>query len=186
MNKTMKKFITYLLRIIKGKGNLVYRLDNEKIKDFKENLRTYEHSPDWTISGAILQNQNPREGFHKSTGLFAGDLKAIAPYASPRGTSFLKYDNVIVFNKKDENKIMSHKSYLTSFKKNIFTKLEYSNEWFANDKNKIKVKEQKEIINPIKFMKKQGFEVRFVSNLKKEKKRLEKDERKQVDSEGIA
>ena len=181
----MNKFITYLLQIIKGEGNLVYRLDNEKIENFKENLRTYEHSPDWTTSGAILQNQNPREGFHKSTGLFAGDLKAIAPYASPRGTSFLKYDNVIVFNKKDENKIMSHKSYLTSFNKNIFTKLEHSNEWFANDKNEIKVKEQKEIINPIEFMKKQGFEVRFVSNLKKEKKRLENDEGKQVDSEGI-
>ena len=79
---------------------------------------------------------------------------------------------------------MSHKSYLTSFDKNIFTKLKHSNEWFANDKNEIKISEQREISNPIKFMEEQGFEVKFVSDLKKEKERLEKNERKQVDSEG--
>ena len=114
----MNRFLKYLLKIISDyKNDKVYRIDDKKIDNFNLNLKTYEHTNDWTVSGAIPYDQKPRKGFTKSTGLFAGDLFAIAPYASPRGTRFLKYEKNIVFDSKDKNNIIHHKPILTTFNK---------------------------------------------------------------------
>jgi hypothetical protein len=183
----MNIFLKYLKKIISNYTNdKVYRLDNKKIDNFNLDLKTYEHTNDWTISGVIPHDQKPKKGFRKSTGLFAGDLFAIAPYASPRGTRFLKYEKTIVFDKKDENDILLHKPILTTFNKKDFEELKFSKEFFAhkkNNKDKIEIIKQEKIKNSIEFMKKQGYTVSFVDDLKMEKERLEK-EGFQVDHEG--
>ena len=158
----------------------VYRLDDKPIIDFNENMKTYQHIDDWTESGVLPDNIEPDEGFKKSTGLFAGNLFNIAPYASPRGTPFLKYrynnKNYIIFREKDKNQIESNKPFLTTFNKQNFQELEASNEYFAHkNNNKIEFEKQKQIINPIKFMQNQGYIIKFVNNLKTEKEELERN-----------
>jgi hypothetical protein len=156
----------------------VYRFDDKKIENFNLNLNTYQHTDDWTESGILQDNTKPKEGFKTSTGLFSGNLFDIAPYASPRGTPFLKYNHnkkdYIIFRKKDKSKIESHQPFLTAFNKKNFQKLETSNEYFAyKNNNKIEFEKQKKIINPIEFMKNQGYIIKFVDDLKTEKDRLE-------------
>lgn len=179
----MSRFYDYL-KIVNESA--AYRIDNEKIDDFS-NMKSYYHNDDWTISGMATENQKLEKGFTVSKGLFAGNfLKEIIPYATPRqngkSTSFIKEGKKIYFLKSDEKKIENYKPYISKFNVNNFKKLSSSGELFST--NPGKVQKQVQIINPLKWMKKLGYEVFFVEDLKILKNELEKNNKK-FDYEGL-
>ena len=61
----MIKFKQYLREL--SNDDLVHRVDTEPTKNFSKNLRTYHHSPDWSVSGSSRVS-----GFSRTRGLFAG------------------------------------------------------------------------------------------------------------------
>jgi hypothetical protein len=69
--------------------NFVYRFDQEKIGDFSKGLKTYYRSPDWTSSGTFSGEEKIPSDWQKETGLFAGDLKDVIPYAVPRDVKWV-------------------------------------------------------------------------------------------------
>ena len=172
----------------------VYRLDDKRIKDFNKEMKTYGHNSDWTNSYAKSAEEKLKKNYSETSGLFAGKIEKVAPYAAPRGLQFLKYrleqKYYIVFNKEDEKKIKNHKTYLTQFDKKDFIELKESEQFFYIKKNEnekeIKPISQKKINNPIKFMKKQGYEILFVDDLKQEIEGIKKDKKyKILDIEGF-
>ena len=168
--KTFKEFIS------ESSKQLIHRIDNTQIDNFNHKLNTYHHTADWTESGQAHPKDIPEEGFVKSKGLFGGDLHAIAPYTTPRGTRFIQhYDDKgksnIMFHVKDKHLIIAHQPTLSSFPKSRFKYLENSGEHFSINPG-IPI-QQIVIKNPINFMKRQGHKVIFVPNLDHAKKKLE-------------
>lgn len=66
--------------------NKVYRLDPNRVNNYTLGLKTYAHNDDWT-SSKVADNTNDLK--NRSTGLFAGKLKDIIPYAIPRNVPWV-------------------------------------------------------------------------------------------------
>lgn len=116
----------------------VYRIDNSLIKDFSDSLRVYYHSSDWTQSGTF---ETEPDNLEKSVGLFAGRLKDIVPYSTPRSeglsTQWIIYNKdfkkpTIAFNIDDKQSILDYHPILSKFDSSKFKKLP-NGEYFSQD-----------------------------------------------------
>ena len=161
----------------------VYRLDEDPISDFSQNLRTYYRKPDWSSSGTF-EEEIP-QGWQKETGLFAGNRRHVVPYAVPRDVSWIVIREdpkrpTLVFNESDKQKIAQHRSHLSQFSGSGFTKVP-SGEYFSE---KPSIPERQEVIrNPIRFMQ-QWYDVKFVPDIKQLATQLRK-QNIQFESEGL-
>jgi len=148
--------------------NLVHRIDDSHIADFNKKLGTYHSSPDGSSSGQFGPGEKIPEGWKSKTGLFAGEAAHVAPYAAPRGTSFVTHAGengekpTLVFGEQDKEKIQSHKPTLTSFSADGFQRTA-GGEHFSPQPGK--PVSQTKINNPIEHMS-QHYNVKFVPDLK--------------------
>ena len=162
----------------------VYRIDKDKIDDFSSGLRTYHHTPDWKTSGTFEKESDAPPDWGKSTGLFAGQLRNIIPYATPRDTRWIvTWDNprpTVTFDQKDKVKIMGYRPYLSKFPASGFNQVP-SGEFFS--KTPPTANKQEVIRNPIKFIQK-WYNVNFVPDIQEFANQL-KSQNIQFDAEGM-
>jgi len=105
--------------------NNVYRIDQDKIGNFSSKLRSYHRNSDWTSSGTFDKESDVPSDWTKETGLFAGDLKDVIPYAVPRDVKWIvTHENpkrpTVIFNQLDKTRIISHRPYLSQFPSSWF------------------------------------------------------------------
>jgi hypothetical protein len=166
-------------------NEFVYRIDKDPIKDFSSSLKTYYRSPDWGSSGTFGSEEKIPSDWQKETGLFAGNLKQVIPYATPRDTKWLvTYEDpkrpTVIFNQRDRGNILSYRPHLSKFSASKFIKVP-SGEFFSTDP---KAALKQEIVrNPLKFMKK-WYNVLFVPDLEQTAKDL-RSKNIHFDSEGL-
>ena len=142
----------------------VYRLDSQRIKSFKDSLRTYAHSPDWTESGISGEDEEVPEGMQKSKVLFAvGSMKDVVPYMAPRDMPRIWTEDTLYFNKDDERGLRDHSAWLSVFDGDRFNYMADSNEYVSdNPGDPIK---QTEIKDAVGFMEANGYRVEFVDDV---------------------
>lgn len=161
----MQTFVQWL-KFEESKTPLVHRIDNDRIPNFKDKLRTYDVSPTGNQSGVYDNPSDVPKGWHKETGLFAGNKKFIVPYATPRGTSFATYIDegkpTVAFNIADKAKIKNHKPYLSSFQASNFTKKGGEGQYFSPEPP-MHVS-QEPVRNPLSLIG-QWYKIVFVPNL---------------------
>ncbi len=152
----------------------VYRLDSQRIKSFKDSLRTYAHSPDWTESGISGEDEEVPEGMQRSKVLFAaGDMKDVVPYMAPRDLPRIWTEDTLYFNKGDERGLRGHSAWLSVFDGDRFKYMANSNEYVSdNPGDPIK---QMQVKDAIGFMEANGYRVEFVDNVGEKAAELDED-----------
>lgn len=150
--------------------NHVYRIDSTHITDFEKNLKTYYHNKDFSVSG----RSNFDDSVGKIKGVYAADPLFTALYStgnSEGGNKKTRYVAIygpgkptVYFDVKDKNDIDKNISWLTVFDATNFKKLP-SGEYFSEHPGK-PVKQVK-ITDPLRYIKKRGWQIRFVNDLKK-------------------
>lgn len=166
-------------------NQFVYRIDKDPIKDFSLALKTYHRSPDWSSSGTFDDKEKIPSDWVPEKGLFAGDMKSIIPYATPRDTKWIvTYETphrpTVFFNQSDRQNIRNYRPYLSKFTSAAFTKVP-SGEFFSSDP-KSPVAQQ--LIRKPKSFIERWYEVNFVPNLEQLAKSL-RAQKIHFDSEGI-
>ena len=150
------------------KPKYVYRIDSEHIKDFEKSLKTYYHNKDFTISG----RKDFEDSVDEIKGVYAADLLFTALYStgSSEGDHKTRYvaiygpgQPVVYFSNKDRDRIKNNISWLTVFDADNFFKLP-SGEYFS-EKPGAPVKQFK-ITDPFAYIKKRGWRIEFVEDLK--------------------
>lgn len=146
----------------------VYRVDPSRVSDFSQNLKTYHRSPDWSSSGTFEKESDVPADWQKETGLFAGQLKDVVPYAVPRDVRWIiTYGNpkrpTVTFEEVDKPKIVGNQPYLSRFPASQFNQTP-SGEFFSGNPNQLS--KQEAIRKPLNFIRR-WYEVRFVPNLEK-------------------
>ena len=176
--------------ILEGADRYVYRIDSTKIPDFEQNMKTYYHNKDFTVSG--------RDDFEGSvgqlTGIYAKDRLFTALYATgassgPKKTRYVAVygpgDPTVWFDRKDVPKQKTNKAYLTVFDAKNFKQLP-SGEFFSSNPGK-PVKQQV-ITDPFRYIRQQGWTIKIVDNLEKVLKKVQSmaDQKKiQYGAEGM-
>ena len=161
----------------------VFRIDNQHIPDFEQQLKTYYHNKDFSMSGA-----DDWEGSTgKIQGLYAGTRLFTAPYSTGNAdkTRYVaKYgpgQPIIYFDRKDIPRLRNNRSWLTVFDGSKFKKLP-TGEYFSN--NPGKPLKQVEITDPFQWMRDSGWEFKVVDDLPKVLKQL-KLEKAKYGAEGM-
>jgi hypothetical protein len=187
-NYNEKDFIEWL-RIYEFReyveNNFVYRIDKDRIGDFSNNLRNYWHAPNWGSSGTFSNAEEIPPDWSKITGLFAGELKNVIPYAVPRNVKWIvTWENpkrpTVHFNENDRRRIIAHRPYLSKFSTNTFQKVP-SGEFFSG--NPGSPAKQDVVRNPLNFIRK-WYNIQFVPNIATLAKQL-KSQNIQFDAEGL-
>jgi len=165
--------------------NFVYRIDKNPIQDFSQGLKIYHRSPDWTSSGTFGNQEKIPTNWQKETGLFAGDLKHVIPYAVPRDVKWIvTYENpkrpTVYFDQIDKARIASNKSYLSKFPSSKFTKVP-SGEFFSRSPGQ--AERQEPIRNAFNFIR-QWYNIKFVPDVIELSKEL-RSQNIHFDGEGI-
>lgn len=146
----------------------VYRIDSEHIKDFEKSLKTYYHNKDFTISG----RKDFEDSVDEIKGVYAADLLFTALYStgSSEGDHKTRYvaiygpgQPIVYFSNKDRDRIKNNISWLTVFDADNFFKLP-SGEYFS--KNPGAPVKQFKITDPFAYIKKRGWRIKFVEDLK--------------------
>lgn len=166
-------------------NEFVYRIDKNPISDFSKERRTYHRSPDWTSSGTFGNKEKIPPDWHKETGLFAGELKHVIPYAVPRDVKWIvTYENpkrpTVMFSQIDKARMAGYKPYLSKFSASSFTKVP-SGEFFSSDPRQ--ASRQEIIRNPLNFIR-QWYNVKFVPDVVELAKQL-RSQNIHFDGEGI-
>ena len=162
--------------ITESAGKYVYRIDSEHISDFGQDLKTYYHNKDFTVSG----RSDFKGSVGKIQGVYASDLLFTALYATgssegPKRTRYVAIygpgQPIVYFDRKDVPRIRKNRAWLTVFDAKNFRKLP-SGEYFSE--NPGKPVQQKEITDPFQYMRDRGWEFRIVDNLDAELKKIKK------------
>jgi hypothetical protein len=168
-------------------GEAVFRVDPEGTSIDHSQLRRYFHSPDWTQSGAAPEGMRTPRGMQASTGLFAGRNKRyVAPYAVPRDVPWVRYFHAktgrptVAFSKDDEPRIKAHRAVLSKYKGSRFKELPSGERFSSDPGDPVK---QKEIGKPVRFLRKRGYDVKFVSDLRAHHQKAQAKHH-EVESEG--
>ena len=155
----------------------VTRIDDHPIGNFAANLQTYYHTDDWRESGKFPKGTDiPKRFTNKSRGLFAGDPKFTALYAtgSSEETRYVaKYkpgQPIVWFDKKDLSRIRGKQTYLTVFNADDFKRVP-SGEYFSTHPGQ-PVKQEK-ITDPFQYITDQGWVIRVTDDLSAVLKKLQ-------------
>lgn len=164
--------------------NFVYRIDKDRVADFSKGLRTYYHAPDWSSSGTFDDLSEIPPDWKQMTGLFAGQLKHVIPYAVPRDVKWIVMHDeprpTVIFAQADKSRIANNRPYLSSFPVAGFQQMP-SGEFFSIDPKQ--ASRQDVIRNPLAFMR-QWYNVKFVPDLIALAKQL-RSQNIQFDAEGL-
>lgn len=155
----MKTFREFLLEYV----GPIYRLDDRKINRFQ--TKEYAHTPDWSSSGT---NFRTRVGLQHNNVLFGGEKKEVASYAVPRDVPWVRHEtpqgkSTLYFHPRDKERIQSHHPTLTRFAQAGWKKLPAPGE-YVNKKPARQVS-QSIIHDPISFMRSQGHDIKWTSDL---------------------
>lgn len=153
----------------------VHRIDPNLINDFEKTPKTYYHTSDWTASGDSPEGL-PVNDIKKSTGLFAGEKKHIAPFAvtaaAGRDAKFIttagKGRPNLVIDKKTHSKLKTGNAFLSSFAAPNFSQT-HSGEYFSGSPGK--TTKQQRIRNVPRFLKRH-FNVNVVDDIDAHHKHL--------------
>lgn len=139
-----------------------HRIDTSQITDFNPGLKNYWFDPKGTGSGGTEM-----PGWNKRTGLFAGKLKDVIPYATPRNTRWMVLNAeskrpTVIFDVKDKPTIVNHRPFLSKFPSQDFEFLPSSGEYFS-EKPPSAIRQEK-IRNPLAFIN-QWYNIQFVPDI---------------------
>lgn len=174
-------------------NHTVTRIDSKPINDFAQNMQTYYHSKDFSMSGQFPKDAKiPKEYSGKMTGVYAGDPLFTAPYATGNANQtryVAQYgpgQPILYFDRKDIPAMRNRRTYLTVFDASRFAKLP-TGEYFSSDPGD--PLKQQEITDPLQHIQDQGWTVRVVDDLSavlaKIKKAAAQDQSVKYGAEGM-
>ena len=170
-----------LYDIFEARERYVYRIDSSHIPDFEQDMKTYYHNKDFTVSG----REDFKGSVGKVQGVYASDKLFTALYAT--GTSMgngnrTRYVAVygpdqptVWFDRKDVPRLRGNQAWLTVFDARTFRKLP-SGEYFS--KNPGKPVSQQQITDPFRYIRQSGWEIK-TANLEHKLKELQLYKKKQ-------
>ena len=137
-------------------------------------MKSYKHTHDWSQSGLDTGDDSywNKQSIKPltSSGLFAGDEKRIALYATGNAhqTRFVEFilngKPIVYFDTKDWPRLSKRKTYLTQFDAKNFKKLPTGEYFSDNPGTPIK---QTLINDPEQFIKSKGWTIKFTDDLNK-------------------
>ena len=161
--------------ITEGADRYVYRVDSKKIPDFGQDMKTYYHNKDYSVSGRddFEGSVGQMKGIYAKDRLFTA-LYATGPSSGPNKTRYVAIYGpgkpTVWFDRKDEARLKNNRAYLTVFNAQNFKELP-SGEFFSSNPGK-PVKQQ-DITDPFRYIRQQGWTIKIVDNLEKVLKKVQ-------------